>query len=73
MSAGPTLLTPEFGATLDNGCSFDTSNPMVWDFDWEDVPGASSYHLEVRGPSATISLIDDSNVKASAWMPASAR
>lgn len=67
VSAGPRLVTPEIGAVLDNGCSFDTSNPMTWDFDWEDVPGASSYHLVVRGAGATRPLIDRSGLPGSSF------
>jgi hypothetical protein len=66
-SDGPVLLTPETGAILDNGCSFDRTNKIIWDFDWEDVEGATSYHLVVIGPSAIHPVIDDASVTESRY------
>jgi len=45
----PTLVSPVAAAVLDNGC-VDNSDPLVWDFDWTDVPGAFDYDLLVQGP-----------------------
>lgn len=42
----PELLSPSNGVILDNSCE-DLSNEMTWEFDWEDFPGASRYHLFV--------------------------
>jgi len=53
----PLLLSPAEGEVMDNGCS-NSSDPTVWDFNWTDVAGAESYHLYVRGASATVPLID---------------
>lgn len=48
---GPALLTPERGATLDNGL-VDRSLSMVREFKWSEIPGATKYHLIVFGPSS---------------------
>jgi hypothetical protein len=42
--AVPVLLLPAEGAILDNGCA----SPVIWDFDWSDVPDATSYHLDCK-------------------------
>jgi eukaryotic-like serine/threonine-protein kinase len=51
LTPGPKLLGPMSGATLNNG-SLDGNKPMVREFDWSDVPGASQYHLYLIGPGA---------------------
>ena len=48
----PTLNTPADGAIADNACSSDASETTVWDFDWSDVPGATSYELWVKHRSS---------------------
>ena len=53
----PILLYPDQGAEMDNGCQ-DRSDPIEWNFTWEEIPGASRYHLYVRGRNATIPLIN---------------
>ncbi|MGH9461909.1 MAG: PASTA domain-containing protein [Vicinamibacteria bacterium] len=62
--APPSLVAPRDGAILDNGCG-DQSDWVVWDFDWSDVSGASTYHLFVIGPGASVPAIDESNLNAS--------
>jgi len=53
----PVLNTPVNGAVLDNGCS-DTSNPVVWSFDWEDCEKVN-YNIVVRRSGDTIPIIDE--------------
>ncbi len=60
------LLAPAPGEVLDNGCSV-APDLIEWDFDWSDVPGAERYHLYVKGPTATIPLIDDMFVPGSQY------
>jgi hypothetical protein len=43
----PALNTPADGDIVDNGCTTE-ENAIVWDFDWTDVPGATSYELWVK-------------------------
>lgn len=54
----PLLTQPERGDIMDNGC-IDHSDIIEWKFDWEDFPGATEYHIYVRGADATIPLVDD--------------
>ena len=63
----PVLMAPAAGSVLDNGCG-DGANPVTWTFDWADVPGATRYHLYVIGGNATIPLVDDDRVSASAYL-----
>lgn len=59
----PTLISPVNGAVMDNGCQ-DRSNGVTWDFDWDDVQGASAYHIRVwRNPN--IPLVNNMNVPTS--------
>jgi len=46
----PTLLTPEEGAVLDNGCT-NGDNGTLWEFDWSDCADAEAYefYLQVQG------------------------
>lgn len=46
----PRLLSPDEGATLDNGCT-NGQNGTLWEFDWSDCPDAEVYelYLELRG------------------------
>ena len=61
----PTLVSPANGAVLDNGC-LDKSNGVTWDFDWNDVPGATQYHLRVwRNPN--LPVVNDMNIQQSAY------
>ncbi|MAF08986.1 hypothetical protein CMK11_00910, partial [Candidatus Poribacteria bacterium] len=60
------LVTPEEDAVLPNGCE-GVFAPLVWDFDWADVPGATAYHLWVWGPNATVALIDQSSLPSSSY------
>ena len=64
---GPELVSPAVGAVLDNGCSFDRSNEIQWDFDWDDVPGATAYHLIVQGAGAIYAAIDEPNIPESKY------
>jgi hypothetical protein len=50
----PSLTTPTNGTSLPNGCG----SGCAWTFSWTPVPGATAYHLLVRGPSATFPLVD---------------
>jgi len=52
--APPTLTSPANGALMDNGCQ-DRSNGITWDFDWNNVPGATAYHIRVwRNPALPV-------------------
>jgi hypothetical protein len=66
----PTLLYPEAGAVLDNGCS-DSCDKMERDFDWTDVAGADQYEIYVMGAHAQVPAIDrivtDSSYSESVW------
>jgi hypothetical protein len=48
----PELTLPAEGGLADNGCSTDEGEAIVWDFNWSDVPGASSYELWVKHRSS---------------------
>ena len=48
----PELTLPADGGLADNGCSTDESDAIVWDFNWSDVPGATSYELWVKHRSS---------------------
>jgi hypothetical protein len=54
----PALIAPPHLALMDNGCQ-DFSNPIIWDFAWSAVPGATRYHLYVIASSASIPVIDN--------------
>jgi carboxyl-terminal processing protease len=55
----PALLFPENDALLDNGCEENVvNNLMTWYFKWSRCPGASSYNLYVKSPSARNPAID---------------
>ena len=54
----PELIAPAQEAVLDNGCQAPGTDPVVWEFDWSDVEGATEYHLRVEGPNAIYPLID---------------
>ncbi len=43
---------------LDNGRT-DHTDPIVWDFDWGDCPGATGYELYVIHRGAAIPVIDE--------------
>jgi hypothetical protein len=62
----PLLISPPAGALLDNGC-FSGGDPMVWEFDWSDVPGASAYHLYVTHPAAGDPGIDQTGLGTSSY------
>ena len=53
----PTLISPQNGTVLDNGCK-DHSDSIEWDFDWSDVPGATKYHIYVILENAVNPVID---------------
>jgi hypothetical protein len=42
----------------DNGC-YNHSDPMVWEFDWADVPGATQYQLYVKNEGATYPALNN--------------
>jgi hypothetical protein len=57
-SCVPVLVSPVSNAVMDNGC-LDTSDPLVWDFDWSDCPGATSYHLYVFHVGSAYPAVDE--------------
>jgi hypothetical protein len=62
----PQLVSPEEGATLDNGRS-DRLDDIVWDFDWSDCEGATEYHLYVKHSQARIPVIDLDGITTSRY------
>jgi hypothetical protein len=62
----PVLFFPSADALLDNGCT-DFSDPLIWDFDWSEVPGATAYHLYVIASGYQIPVIDDEAVVSSSY------
>jgi hypothetical protein len=60
----PSLVSPSEGAVFDNGCS-DHSDLIIWNFDWSDCPNVTRYHLYVIHSTATIPVIDNSNISRS--------
>lgn len=61
----PTLVSPANGAVMDNGCQ-NKPEGITWDFDWNDVPGATEYHIKVwRNPN--IPLINNMSVPSSSF------
>lgn len=61
----PSLISPAVGTIMDNGRIGRLDN-IVWDFDWSDCNGATSYHLYVIGPDATNPVINDT-IEVSAY------
>ncbi len=57
LAVGPALLSPDKDEILDNGC-WDKSNPIIWDFDWNDVSDAEQYHIYVKGLNAIYPAVD---------------
>jgi len=62
----PSLVSPSEGAVFDNGCS-DHSDLIIWNFDWSDCPNVTRYHLYVIHSTATIPVIDNSNISKSSY------
>ena len=60
----PLLVLPAVGAVLDNGRT-DFKDKEIWDFDWEDVPGATKYELYVVGENAIYPAIYDETITSS--------
>ncbi len=60
----PGLLSPINGAELDNGCSF-YSDTITWEFDWEDCPDATKYHLYITDQYEKWPLVDNDSISNS--------
>ncbi len=61
----PTLISPANGALMDNGCQ-NLTDGITWDFDWNDVPGATRYHIRVwRNPA--LPVVNNANVITSEY------
>jgi len=65
VASAPRLLAPPAGHTVrqndpSSGCARDPFYGSGYRivFDWEDLPGASAYHLLVRHPQAVYPLVD---------------
>jgi hypothetical protein len=65
-SATPALIAPASGAVMDNGC-LDFSDPIIWEFDWTDVPGATEYALYVKRNGAQNPVVDLRGQAASSY------
>lgn len=46
----PSLLAPDEGAIMDNGCT-NRDNGILWEFDWSDCQGAEAYEFFLDHPS----------------------
>ena len=65
----PTLVSPANNAVLPN-CG-PTSCAAQWVFTWAVVPGATSYHVNVKGGTAIFPVVDASGLTATTYqMPA---
>jgi hypothetical protein len=53
----PVMVSPVIGAVLDNGRT-DSKDNIVWDFDWNDIPGVNMYELYVIGANALYPVIN---------------
>jgi hypothetical protein len=62
----PRLLAPLAGALMDNGCR-SGEDGIAWDFQWSECRGADGYHLFVTGANATIPVVDDDRLTATAY------
>ena len=51
----PSLRTPAPGAVFDNGRT-DRRDPIVWDFGWNECPGATDYDIEAASAGASIAI-----------------
>ena len=61
----PSLISPYEGAEMDNGCR-DQSDPIRWEFDWDDVWGATLYNIKVwHNPEKPV--INDAYVTVSGY------
>jgi len=54
----PYLVTPAENAMLDNGCR-SGADLKTWRFGWTGCPSAPRYQLNIMGPTATLSAIDE--------------
>jgi uncharacterized protein (TIGR02145 family) len=54
----PDLIFPESGAILDNAC-YPDSQIIIWSFDWDDCPGATSYNLFVMRSKVALNPVID--------------
>ena len=66
LAEGPSLLAPASGGKLPNG-AWGATRPMVWEFDWSDVPAATHYHLYVKAAKADGPSINRSQLTASSY------
>src|SRR5262249_32222910 len=64
--APPIPTSPLQGAILDNG-RMDHSDPIIWDFAWQAVPGATKYQLFVIGANAPFPLINISDLASPSY------
>ncbi len=62
----PSLASPANGATLDNG-RLDHADQLVWEFDWSDCAGASSYHIYVKHGGSASAFIDKDDLGDSSY------
>ena len=62
----PRLLSPDVAAVLDNGCP-SASDPIVWEFDWSDVLGATEYQLYVKNTQSLYPAVDVSQLTSSSY------
>lgn len=59
----PTLISPQDGAELDNGCP-TSPDGITWNFDWSDAANATKYHIYVVHPGLN-PLIDTEVISSS--------
>lgn len=65
-TSAPTLISPASGAVLDNGRT-DRQDSIIWDFDWSDVPGATTYEIAITKNSGSIAYNDTKVVAQSSY------
>ena len=63
----PALNLPIDGGVADNGCTVDDGESVVWDFDWSDVPGATTYELWIKHRDSQQPDINRTGVETSSY------
>jgi WD40 repeat protein len=63
--SAPTLKSPAHRGQLPGNTPRGQKNTSTWDFDWDDVPGATNYHLFVKHPDALNPVLDNTTLKKS--------
>ena len=54
----PALRSPACGSELENGCR-NSSKAHTWQFEWDEFPEASKYHINIKHAGSSSSLVDE--------------